>query len=118
MLVVSNNETQLFNSITLKPASELHINPFNIDILVFYFTKSNFKFILLPPYWSHHLSFSQFFTHQNLMCCYINCGTLYCFMFLHPSKMININKTVFFCTQNFVVVVYSTQKSLSNYCYT
>jgi len=65
--VVSNNKTQIFISITLKPASELHINPINIDILVFYFTKSNFKFILLPPYWTRHLSFSQF-SHTRILC--------------------------------------------------
>jgi hypothetical protein len=104
MLEMSNNETQVFIAITLKAASELHIKPINIDILVLYFTKSNFKFILLPPYWSPHLSFSQFFTYQNLMWFNNNCGTLYCFMFLHPSKMININKTVFFLHTNFCSV--------------
>jgi hypothetical protein len=61
MLVVSNNETQIFIAITLKPTSELHISPININILLFYFTKSNFKTILLPPLWSPHLSFFPVF---------------------------------------------------------
>ena len=58
---MSNTEVQIFIAITPKPTSELHINPINIDILVFYFIKSKFKIILIPPYWSSHLSFFPVF---------------------------------------------------------
>jgi len=58
---VSNIGTQIFIAITLKPTSELHINPISIDILVFYFTKSKFKIILLQPYWPPHLSYFPVF---------------------------------------------------------
>jgi hypothetical protein len=61
MSVVSNNETQIFIAITLRSPSELHVNPINIELLLFYFTKSYFEIILLPPYWPPHLSFFPVF---------------------------------------------------------
>ena len=58
---MSNIGSQIFTAITLKPTSELHIIPINIDILVFYFSKSKFKIILLSQYCSPHLSFFPVF---------------------------------------------------------